>query len=298
MTPLHTPSSVDCGRWLARAAAAVALVAGCVLVSASPAAAELVDPPGSCVGTGAWSEGGFAVDSSSADPSEVIEIPRSDSVAWTGLVNGPEPGDPRPIAGSIALQLPAPLGYVTVRDWSGTGINISSSGTQSYELPSVVPAGVVFTLRGQHLENGAVFCSGTAQLRIAGGVFDSPLIWIALAGTVLLGVLLLLTGRAGDGGRRAGRAVLAALLGLLFGTFLGLTLLLFGLVPLESLVLSLLPLLLLFGGIGWAIWAPLGGGAPTPPAPTTPAEPTPTASTEPEPTSTEPTASTEPTTST
>lgn len=52
----------------------------------------------------------------------------------------------------------------------------------------------------------------------------------------------------GDGGRRAGRAVLAALLGLLFGTFLGLT-------------------LLLFGGIGWAIWAPLGGGAPIPPAP-------------------------------
>jgi hypothetical protein len=127
-------------------------------------------------GTGAWRDGGFTVVSSDADPGEVIEIPRADQVAWTGQVVGPQPGRERPTAGSILLQLPAPLGRITVNRWDGNGVNVEASGTESYDLPALVPAGVVFTLHGEHREGGQVFCTGTAQLRIAGGPFDSPLI--------------------------------------------------------------------------------------------------------------------------
>jgi hypothetical protein len=244
-------------------AAAVVLAAGVLLVPASPAAAELVDPPGSCVGTGAWQDAGFSVDSSVANPADIIEIPRADAVSWTGQVNGPQEGDPRPIAGSISLKLPPPLGFVTFRSWEGTGITVTSAGTETYDLSEQVPAGVVFQLRGEHQEGGAVFCSGSAQLRIAGGPFDTIWVWIALAGTVLMGLLLLLTGRGS--GFHFGRAILGALLGLLFGVFVGSTVLLFGLVSLASPVLTIIMLLGLILGAAWASWAPLGGRAEIPP---------------------------------
>lgn len=244
-------------------AAAVVLAAGVLLVPASPAAAELVDPPGSCVGTGAWQDGGFSVDSSVANPADVIEIPRADAVSWTGRVNGPQEGEPRSIAGSVSLKLPPPLGFVTFRSWEGTGVTVTSAGTETYDLPDQVPAGVVFQFHGEHQEGGAVFCRGTAQLRIAGGPFDTVWVWVALAGTVLMGLLLLLTGRGS--GFHFGRAVLGALLGLLFGVFAALTVLLFGLLSLASPVLTIIALLGLVLGAAWASWAPLGGRPDSPP---------------------------------
>jgi hypothetical protein len=243
----------------ARAAVAVAgLTAGLLLAGAGPAAAEVVDPPGACVGTGSWQDGGFAADSATTGPTDVIDIPRADTVAWTGTVNGPTPGQPRPIAGSIALKLPPPLGYVTVRDWQGTGINVATAGSEGYDLPAQVPAGVVFQLRGQHQEDGAVHCTGTASLRIVGGPFDTAWIWVALAGTAGLLFLLFLLGRAATGGFHTGRAVTGGLLGLLSGIFLALTVLLFGLVPLASVVLTIVALLGLLLGAAWGGWAPLG----------------------------------------
>jgi hypothetical protein len=156
-------------RRLGYAGGALALAGGYLLAAAPPAAAELADPPGACVGTGAWRDGGFTVVSSDADPGEVIEIPRADQVAWTGVVSGPEPGPERPIAGRISLRLPPPLGQVTVDQWDGTGVNVEASGTESYDLPALVPARVVFTLYGEHREAGQVFCAGTAKLRICRG---------------------------------------------------------------------------------------------------------------------------------
>jgi hypothetical protein len=251
-------------RRLGYAGGALALAGAYLLAAAPPAAAELADPPGACVGTGAWRDGGFTVVSSDADPGEVIEIPRADQVAWTGQVVGPQPGRERPTAGSILLQLPAPLGRITVNRWDGNGVNVEASGTESYDLPALVPAGVVFTLHGEHREGGQVFCTGTAQLRIAGGPFDSPLIWVALAGTALFGGLLLLAGRNTPvaGGRRAGRALIGVLLGLLFGWFAGLALVLSGAAPLASPLVLLTALVGAAVGAAWGGWSRWGRPAP------------------------------------
>lgn len=252
-------------RPLGRAAGALLLAGGALLVTAQPAAAELAEPAGACEATGTWRDGGFTVTSTAADPADVIEVPRADQVAWSGRVTGPQPGDPRPIAGAIELQLPAPLGRATIDSWDGTGVNVESSGTRAYDLPGLVPAGVVFTLRAEHREGDAVFCSGTAKLRIAGGPFDSPLIWVGLAGTAMFGGLLLLAGRAPAPSRRwVGRTLAGALLG---GLFLGsgaLTLLLFGVVGLASPLLTVAPVAGAVAGAGWGRWAPLGAARTVP----------------------------------
>lgn len=222
----------------------------------APAAADLVDPPGSCAGTGTWQDGGFTVDSTTAERSTVIEIPRADRVSWSGEVVGVDPGSERTIAGSVAVRLPVPLGSFTVNDWAGPARTVATSGTETYDLPSFVPAGVVFRLQVEHYENGALHCSGAARLRIAGGPFDSPLIWAVLAATVLFGALLALTGLASSPGN--GQLIVGALLGLPFGWFIGLTAVMFGAVPLDS-VLPLVDSVL--GAIGGAVWArlsPLG----------------------------------------
>jgi hypothetical protein len=77
--------------------------------------------------------------------------------------------------------LPAPLGALTVNDWSGPATNVSSSGTREYDLPALVPAGSGVPAARDHHEDGAVFCTASARLRIAGGPFDTPLIWVGLA---------------------------------------------------------------------------------------------------------------------
>jgi hypothetical protein len=233
----------------------VPLVAAGLMVGAQPAAAELVDPPGSCLVTATWAGSGISVDSAAANPDSVIEIPRSDTVAWTTQLVGPQGGTERQIAGSLTLALPAPLGTVTIDDWSGSSNTVTNSGTRAYDLPALVPAGVVFTVRGEHHEDGTVFCAGSASLRIAGGPFDSPLTWASLVLTAILGVALLLAGRSPAPG--VGRMVLGGLLGLLLGWLLGLTLVLFGVSTLDGPLPLILAVLGLVGGPVWVRLSPL-----------------------------------------
>lgn len=242
--------------YLRRVAAVTVFAAVGVAAWPAPAAADLVDPPGSCAGTGTWHDGGFTVESSTADRSTVIEIPRADRVSWSGEVAGLDPGTERTIAGSVALHLPVPLGSFTVNDWAGQATTVATSGTETYDLPSFVPAGVVFQLQVEHYEDGALYCSGAARLRIAGGPFDSPLIWVVLAATVLFGVLLALTGLAPSPGK--GQLVVGALRGLPFGWFIGLTAVMFGAVPLDSVLPLVDAVLCAGGGAVWARLSPLG----------------------------------------
>jgi len=58
-------------------------------------------------------------------------------------------------------------------------------------------------------------------------------------------------------GTRRGRPVLGAIMGLLFGLFLGFDLALMGVVPLESVLLVVLPLAGLVLGIALGMTAPL-----------------------------------------
>ena len=59
--------------------------------------------------------------------------------------------------------------------------------------------------------------------------------------------------------RRRGRPVLGGIAGFFFFLFVGLDLLLFGVIPLRSALLTILPIVGIPLGILWAFWAPLGG---------------------------------------
>jgi hypothetical protein len=81
-----------------------------------------------------------------------------------------------------------------------------------------------------------------------------------------------------------GHAILGVISGFLFGLFLGVTLFLFGVIPLSSQWLWILPLLGILLGLVMAAWAPFGKGAapqaapaamPPPPAAVPPADPQP-----------------------
>jgi hypothetical protein len=73
-----------------------------------------------------------------------------------------------------------------------------------------------------------------------------------------------------------GRPILGGIAGFFFFLFVGLDLLAFGVLPLNSPLLTVLPVLGIAIGIAWAYWAPFGGrgnattmmaSPPAPPAP-------------------------------
>lgn len=66
-----------------------------------------------------------------------------------------------------------------------------------------------------------------------------------------------------------GRPILGVTTGFLFGLFLGITLFLYGVIPLSSDLLWILPLLGILLGLIMAAWAPFGKSAEPAPAPAT-----------------------------
>ena len=60
--------------------------------------------------------------------------------------------------------------------------------------------------------------------------------------------------------RKHGHSVLGGIAGLFFGFFLGIDLVLFGVVPFNSAVPFVLTVLGLIGGVLWGRWAPIGAG--------------------------------------
>ena len=72
-----------------------------------------------------------------------------------------------------------------------------------------------------------------------------------------------------------GHAILGVISGFLFGLFLGITLFLFGVIPLSSQWLWILPLLGILFGVIMAAWAPFGKSAQPQPAPASAAPPAP-----------------------
>jgi hypothetical protein len=256
-------------RWFA--AGALGLVS--VLSMSTPAAADAVDPAGKCAGSAMWLTGGFSESTGALDREDVIEIPRKDQVRWSGQVVGPRAGAERSVAGRVNVLLPPPFGGIAIGRWGPTGTEVEKSGTYNYDLPSYVPADVEFDLWASHDEGGQRFCTGAVGLVIEGGPFDSPVIWVALAGLLLFGILLGLLGRRPEGGTGFGRVILGILVGLPFGLFLAATLVLFGVLPLASVLVTVIVALGLVLGAIWAKWAPFGGGGGGGPADETPSAP-------------------------
>ena len=57
-----------------------------------------------------------------------------------------------------------------------------------------------------------------------------------------------------------GRPVMGAIFGFLFFLFLALDLLFFGVIPLKSVLITVLPLIGIVVGLVWAKFAPIGAG--------------------------------------
>jgi hypothetical protein len=149
-------------------------------------------------------------------------------------VNGPAQGTVRPVTGSVSLVLPPPFEPITLAQWSGSTGKVATSGVAN--LPNLLPAGVAFQIRMEHYENGALFCTASVQLKTTGG--PSPLAWASLALAVLSGGLLTAAGIKGH--CSFFMRLLSAGLGLVGGALVGSSLVLFGVLPLNSIATVLL----------------------------------------------------------
>lgn len=153
---------------------AAAAAAGLVVATIGPAGADVVSPPGACVGTGTWQDAGFTETSTDHVPSDVITIPRADTVAWAGGVGAVDApaGEERAISGEIRVEVP--WGSVVIDDWDGESENYSNSGDYEYDLPTAL-IGIEMTLSGVHREEGAEVCTGSVGMVVEGSMTSNPL---------------------------------------------------------------------------------------------------------------------------
>lgn len=165
-------------RYLSLGAVALGFVVG------GSAAQANADVPGSsgCEGSATWLEDGLTVIAETEGGP--YTIPRSDTVAWEGSVDGSTGS----YTGSVSVDLPPPFGEVLIEDWSGDYNETSNSGTEEYDLPSLVPAGVEFDVYAEHIDDKGG-CSTTVAFEIDGGPFDSPIAPISLGGTAVFAIL-------------------------------------------------------------------------------------------------------------
>lgn len=243
-------------RWQRNLVVAGALAALGALAVGGVAAADITEPPGRCVGTASFQRGAgdgpFTVDSRTLSPDDVTTVPLKDTVSWTGELVGVSPGQ-REISGYVKVDLPPPLPDLTIDSWDGPSSLTANQGTKNYSLPSVTPRGVEFRVYGSHSEAGTVFCTGSAKVKVEGSALASP---ITIASLVLLAasaVPLVLAGK--------GKPGLGGLMGLFLGLFLGLSLVLLGVLPLNSVVVTILPLAGVIGGVVWGKLALLAKAA-------------------------------------
>jgi len=232
----------------------ISMMAAGALAATTPAGAEVTDPPGRCVGRAEITADGaepVLIDSSTLQPGDVTTVPRSGSIVWSGELVGVDAGAERPIAGFVKVDLPWPAPDVTIKDWSGTSTRVERSNTSEYSLPSITPRGVTLPVYGEHRENGELFCAGSTKIRLTGSAFASPLTVAALVGLILSGAGLFFAGRGSH-------PVLGAVTGLLTLGLLGAFLLLGGILPVNSVVVTILPVLGIPVGLLWSRFAPFG----------------------------------------
>lgn len=164
------------------------------LLFVAPAGAVINGP---CSGSGTFRNGlesgggSFTVDASTG---EVITVPLKDDVAWEGAIA--IPARQRPVSGWVRIDLPWPLGGIDIDTWGKDGRvagAVDNSGTESYDLPSVIPRGVEFRLEGEH--HDVEDCSGYALIQVEGAATDSWAVWPALVLTIAAFALTAFAGK-------------------------------------------------------------------------------------------------------
>jgi len=156
-----------------------------LVVGASPASAKINGP---CEGSGQFDKGGFTV---SAAETGVVTVPEKDTVNWEGSITPTDAGE-QPYAGEITIELPPPFPAVKVDDWDGTTDATGNSDSKDYDIPSFVPRGVEFDVKGFH-NQGSAHCDGSVTVKIDGSnvgpisVASLALSAVALAGMIFAG---------------------------------------------------------------------------------------------------------------
>ena len=242
-----------------RRLAAIGLGTALAIGGAVVAAADITEPPGRCTGSATFAEGvgaPFSVSSTDLAPGDVLTVPLEDTVTWQGSVSGIPEGTEREISGFIKVDMPWLLPDVEIDSWDGLSRKASNSDVQDYSLPSFTPRGVELRVYGEHNESGALFCSGELNVKVEGGAFSSPFTYGSIA--LLAGSL----GLAALASRAASLAMGAAA-GFATMLFLATTMLFLGLVPLNSALITALPILGIPLGAVWGKLGVLAGAAAT-----------------------------------
>ncbi|MBV9950637.1 MAG: hypothetical protein JO291_01705 [Acidimicrobiia bacterium] len=244
------------------------------VVAAAPAGADVVSPAGACRAIGVWKKAGITLRTTDHKSGDVITIPRHDIVAWKGFLKngkGHKTTTRRDIAGSLDIDLPLGQSH-TIDTWDKTSVRTAKKGRRGYSLPSFV-TGVKFKLAGHHDESGKQVCSGSVYMKVKGSGTSNPLFWASVVGIVVGLAGLLLSGRqVVDSGdplvensaatpRGHGRRVLGAIGGFILGGSIGALLLPLGTLPLDSILLLVLPIVGLVIGLAFAWMGPLGSRA-------------------------------------
>jgi hypothetical protein len=160
--------------------------AAAVLIPAAAAHADVVTPPGACYGAGKWVGGNLLELSTSHQRSDVITVPQKDTVQWAGGIGTHKPGETgarRAIAGKVRFDLPIG-GSVDFKTWGGSSTKLANTGSTRYSFPTVL-VGLKIKLSGFHKDGGALTCSGSVYVRIAGKKTKNPLFWGGLGALVV-----------------------------------------------------------------------------------------------------------------
>jgi|HubBroStandDraft_1064217.scaffolds.fasta_scaffold15902_2 hypothetical protein len=193
---------------VAKALTLLFLAAGGTALASGPASADVVSPPGACSASGDFTHAKLTVHSTAYVPSDVIVVPRVDVVQWSGHEHGRPAGyvgEKRPIAGAVRLVLPGSFD-VSLWSWADAeSTRYANAGAESYRLPSIL-IGVKLKITGYEADAGRTVCSGSVFVEVAGSDFANPLGWVALGGSALFLVGLVVAGfrkvrppSAGDG---------------------------------------------------------------------------------------------------
>ena len=192
-----------------------------------------------------------------------LTVDPAGAYAAGGLLEGGAKGKIREYRGSLKFDLPPPFPDWGPKSWTWGGASRDRKSTQlkkgNYDFPSWVPRGFDVPLIGAHKEKGVEVCTFEAKLTVKGEVFDAPLAIGAAAGTGLFGLLMLGAGiPRKDESRRRGRRALGILAGLPFGGFLALTLVFLDALPMNSVLVTVMPFIGGAFGLLLAFVAPFG----------------------------------------